>query len=196
MWEQLRSHFARHIELTDQEWAFCISLFTSRRIKRKTFLLQEGEVCKHLVFVLKGCLDAYIVDRKGEEHVVHFALEDWWLTDDYSFWTGVPGTYFIQALEDSELLIINRDSLEQLFLRHPKFDRYFRILLTNHAVALDRRIVASLSMSAEERYLYLLKLYPNLAQRVSLKQISSYLGITPESLSRVRANLARKSKKS
>ena len=196
MSDRLRAHFARHINLTDAEYEFCISLFISRRLRKKTLLLQEGEICKYLIFVEKGCLEAYVLDDRGEAHVVHFALEDWWLTDDYSFWSGAPATYFIEALEDSQLLMIERDSLESLFARYPKFERYFRILLTNHAVALDRRIAASLSMSAKERYLYLIKLYPTLTQRVSLKHISSYLGITPESLSRVRADLAKKTRKS
>jgi CRP-like cAMP-binding protein len=196
MSERLKAHFARHIDLSDAEYSFCLSLFVPRRARKKTFLLQEGEICKYLIFVEKGCLDAHVLDDQGEPHIVHFAVEDWWITDDYSYWTGNPAKYFIETLEDSQLLMIDRDSLESLFARYPKFERYFRILLQNHAVALDRRIAASLTMSAEEHYLYLLKLYPNITQRISLKYISSYLGITPESLSRVRARLAKKARKS
>jgi len=196
MSKELRLHFAKHVELTEQEFAFCQSFFQTKRVRKHTLLLQEGEVCKYFLFVASGCLRAYAMDRKGEEHIVHFAFESWWITDDSSFWTGAPAIYFIEALEDSELLMIDAPGMETLLQKCPKLERHFRILLTNHAIALDRRIAASLSLSAEENYLQLLKVYPQLAQRVSLKHISSYLGITPESLSRIRKRLAKRPQKS
>lgn len=192
MSQELRSHIAKYIQLTDEEFAGIVPSFLPRRLRKKTYILQEGEICKYLIFVKTGMLRAFTVDSKGEEHVIHFAAENWWLADDFSFWNGKQAIYFIEALEDSELLVIDHESLVRLFERYPRFERYFRLLLTNHAIALDRRIAASLSMSAEERYLQLIKLYPNLIQRVSLKHVSSYLGITPESLSRIRNNLAKR----
>lgn len=150
-------------------------------------------MCKSLAFVTQGCLRCYTVDDKGEEHIVQFAIEDWWISDLHSFLTGEPAIYTIEALEDSELLLLERESREKLLTAHPKFERFFRLLLERHYVATHKRIIASLSASAEERYLKFLKTYPALVQRVPQNQIASYLGIAPESLSRIRKHLAEKS---
>ena len=190
MFDALRAHIAKHIDLTGEEFAECAKLFTAKKVRKTHFLLQEGEDCKNLTFVFEGCFRSYSVDTNGKEHVVQFAFDDWWISDLYSFLSGEPSTYFIDALEDSEVLLIGRAGYEQLCTDIPKFDRFFRLLLQNHHVAIHQRINTTLSMSAEERYLNLIEIYPNITQRIAQRHIASYLGITPESLSRIRKRLA------
>ena len=186
MFDLLRSHILKRIDLTDEEFHRCTTLFIPKKIRSKQFFLQEGDVDKYIAFVAKGCLRLYSVDDKGEEHIVQFAIEDWWISDPYSFLTGQPTIYNIDALEDSELLLLTKESQEQLCLDIPKFERFFRLLLQDKLVAMQRRITQSISASAEERYLQFLKSYPTIVQRVPQAHIASYLGITPQSLSRIR----------
>jgi CRP-like cAMP-binding protein len=180
------------VDLTEEEFNRCTTFFTPKKIRRHQFLVQEGEVCKFFAFVNNGCLRQYTIDQKGEEHVVQFAVEDWWISDMYSALTGEPATFNIDALEDSELLLLDMDAREKLCTEIVKFERFFRLLLQAHYVATQRRITASLSMSAEEQYLRLLRSLPHITQRVPQNQIASYLGITPQSLSRIRRELAEK----
>jgi CRP-like cAMP-binding protein len=134
---------------------------------------------------------AYSVDQKGEEHIVQFALEGWWISDLYSFLTGKPSTYDIEALEESDVLLIDLPSYEKLCTTVPAFERYFRILLQNNYIATHRRLLASISLSAEEQYVQLINDYPTIVQRVAQRHIASYLGITPEALSRIRGRMAK-----
>lgn len=190
MFNRLRSHILHRIQLSEEEFQNCVKYFIPKKIRKHQFLLNEGDVCKYLAYVTKGCLCQYTVDAKGEEHVVEIAIEDWWIADLYSFLTGEPGAYTIEALEDSEVLLLDRSSHEKLCDAYPKFDRFFRLLLQNNYIATHRRITCSLSLSAEEQYLALIKQYPDIVQRVPLGKIASYLGITPQSLSRIRKDLA------
>jgi CRP-like cAMP-binding protein len=192
MFDLLRTHILKRINLTDEDFERCTTFFIPKKLRKHQFLLQEGEVCKSIAFVVKGCLRWYSVDERGEEHVVQFAIEDWWISDPYSALTGEPSEYNIDALEDSELLLLEKSAEDRLLLEIPKFERLFRILLENRFVANQRRINATLSTSAEERYLGFLKIYPTIAQRVPQNQIASYLGITPQSLSRIRKEIADK----
>lgn len=192
MFDLLRQHILKRIDLTEEEFSRCTTFFIPKKLRKHQFLLQEGDVCKCIAFVNKGCLRCYSVDGKGEEHVVQFAIEDWWISDPFSVLTGEPSGYNIDALEDSELLILEKSSEEKLLQEIPKFERLFRMLLENRFVANQRRITAALSTSAEERYLSFLKTYPAISQRVSQSQIASYLGITPQSLSRIRRDLTEK----
>ncbi len=190
MFDRLREHVSRLIPLSDDEFPTCTSLMIPKRVRKGTYLVQEGDVSKYLAFVTSGCLRAYAIDKKGEEHIVQFALEGWWITDLYSVLTGKPGEYFVDALEDSEVLLIDVVSYEKLCTTVPKFERYFRILLQNHFIATQRRVLASIGLSAEEQYLQMLEDYPNIVQRVAQRHIASYLGITPEALSRIRHRMA------
>ncbi len=150
---------------------------------------------QYLAFVTKGCLRSYTIDKKGEEHIVQFAPEGWWITDLYSFLTGKEATYFIDALEDSDVLLMDAAAYEKLCKTVPKFERYFRILLQNNYIATHRRVVASISLSAEEQYLQMLEEFPAIVQRVAQRHIASYLGITPEALdSRIRNRIAKQQK--
>src|ERR1041384_544389 len=188
----LRKEVGKHISLTDTEFAQTTSFFAPRRLRKGQYLLQEGEVSKHMAFVSAGFLRAYTVDEKGDEHVDQFAFEGWWISDPYSFLTGKPGIYFIDALEDSDLLLIEHDAYENLCATVPKFEHYFRVLLENHLVATHKRLLSTISLPAEQRYLELLQSCPNIPARVALRNIASYLGITPEALSRIRGRLSKK----
>jgi CRP-like cAMP-binding protein len=192
MFDLLRAHIQRRISLTEDEFHHCTGFFIPKKIRKSHFLLQQGEVCKYLAFVVKGCLRQCTLDENGEEHVVQFAIEDWWISDMYSFLTGEPATYTIDALEDCEVLLLDRTLQENLCNELPKFERFLRLLLERNFVAKERRIAASLSLSAEEQYLSLLRIYPDIARRVPQNQIASYLGITPQSLSRIRKELSAK----
>ena len=192
MYDSLRAHIAKYIELSEEEFSRCTALFIPKKIRKKAFLLQEGDVCRHLAFVTEGCLRSYTVDPKGDEHVVQFAIEGWWISDLFSFLTGEPGVFYIDALENSEMLLIDRASYEKLCTDVPKFERFFRMILQNNYIATHRRISATLSMSAEEQYLRFVASFPDIVKRVSQLHIASYLGITPEALSRIRKNLSAK----
>ncbi len=194
MFSTLRNHVAKHILLTNEEFSRSTSFFVPKRLRKNQFLLQEGEVCMYLAFVTEGALRSYTIDPKGEEHIVEFAFEGWWISDLYSFLTGQTSTYFIDALEDSDVLLIDSASYDKLCSSIPKFERYFRILLQNNYIASHRRILASISLSAEERYSRLLESCPFIAQRVAQRHIASYLGITPEALSRIRKRIPKKRK--
>ncbi len=191
MFDRLREHIRQRIPLTDEEFPSCTSLMVPKRIRKDAYLVQEGEHSKYLAFVTKGCLRSYTIDKKGEEHIVQFAVEGWWITDLYSFLSGKETEYFIDALEDSDVLLIDAPSYEKLCETVPKFERYFRILLQNNYIATHRRVVASISLSAEEQYLQLLQESPAIVQRVAQRHIASYLGITPEALSRIRNRIAK-----
>lgn len=194
MFEALRSHIAKYIDLNEEEFAHGANFFIPKKIRKTHFLLQAGEVCRHMAFINKGCLRSYSIDAEGEEHVVQFAIEDWWITDPYSYLTAEPSSYNIDALQDSDLLLLDKSCYEKLMLELPKFERFFRVLLENKYIASQRRITAALSASAEERYLNFIKNYPAFAQRIPQRHIASYLGITPQSLSRLRKELSEKEK--
>jgi len=185
-------NISRHIQLDREETDYFISLLKPKTLKRKAFLLKQGEISRNENFIVKGCLRTYTIDEAGMEHIVMFGIEDWWVGDLYSFLTQRPATYFIDALEDSELLQISKSNLDKLYERVPKFERFFRLILQNAFIAQQQRINQNLSFTAEERYLDFIKKYPQLEQRLSQKQVSAYLGITPVFLSMLRRKLSGK----
>lgn len=190
--EPIIKNISQHIQLDDREVDYFLSLLQPRTIRRKEYLLRSNEVCKYESFITKGCLRTYTIDNTGLEHIVMFAVEEWWTGDLYSFLTQTPGNFIIDALEDTELLQISKDDLEKLYECVPKFERFFRLILQNAFVAQQQRINQNLSFTAEERYLYFIKKYPQLEQRLPQKQVAAYLGITPEFLSMIRRKLALK----
>ena len=196
MYDRIRANIARRITLTDAEFDRFTTFLQPKTYKKKEFLLQAGEISKHLAFVNEGIFRTYTIDKTGEEHVLQFSLEDWWTGDTYSGLTQKPSTLFIEALEDSHVYLIDNQELEIVFAEIPKFERYFRILAQNRFIALQERINGDLSDSAEERYLDLLNRYPTLPQRVPQQYIASFLGIQPPSLSRIRKQLAERNRKS
>lgn len=192
MYSLLIKNLSKHISLDREEIILLTSAYKPKHLKKKEFLLHQGEVSRFENFVSKGCLRAFNVNDKGEEHIVQFAVEDWWVGDMYSFLTGTPSTLYIEALEDCELLQIDRPGLEELYLKLPKLERFFRILIQNAFIASQNRVLSSMSKTADERYLEFIRKYPNIEQRVSQYQIAAYLGVTPEFLSRIRKKFAGK----
>jgi CRP-like cAMP-binding protein len=193
MFEVLKKHVAKRIELTDAEAKRMAAFFVPKRLRKKQFLLQSGDVGRYIAFVEKGCLRSYSIDEAGEEHIVQFAIEDWWIGDLYSFFQGQPSALNIDAFEECELLLLDRPSMDRMCESIPKFERFFRLLFQANYIASHRRIMQSISETAEQRYLDFLKQYPSIVRRVPQNQIASYLGVTPQSLSRIRRALAKHS---
>ena len=181
---------SKNINLTPEEEAKLKTFFIPKKIRKKQYLLQEGDISQHVAFVEKGMWRCYSIGEKGNEHIIQFAPEDWWLSDLYSFLTGKPSSYSIDALEDSELLLINRNAYEEMLQAIPKMERYLRILTQNSLIALQNRLSGKLSLSAEENYRKLLAGCNNIVQRVPQHMIASFLGITAETLSRMRKQMA------
>jgi len=192
MYHLLRTHIEKRVHISDEEFEVISKFFIPKKLRKKQFLLHEGEVCKNIGFVNSGCLREYTIDNKGSEHIIQFAIEDWWISDPNSFLSGLPSTYNIDALEDSEVLLLEKSAREKLLNSCPKMERFFRILIEANFVSTQRRITDSLSTSAEERYLKFIKTYPKLIEQVPQNHIASYLGITPQSLSRIRKELTQK----
>ncbi len=180
------------IALTEEEKSFFLSLLKYKKIKKRQYLLQADDICRYEYFVLSGCLRSYYVDEKGQEHVVQFAVEDWWIGDMRSFFTQTPAWLNIDALEETEVLMLGKEAINELYQKVPAFERYFRIRIQNAFVAEQQRLAQSYSKTAEKRYLDFRERYPQFEQRLPQVQIASYLGITPEFLSALRAKLAGK----
>lgn len=161
-----------------------------KTVVKGEFLLQQGETCKQTFFVEKGLLRYYAIDGKGKEHILQFAPEGWLLSDRASLFFNQASSYFIQALEDSELLLLDPDFFAHLAKKDASFFEFNNKLLHNHIKQLQHRILLLLSATAEDRYLDFIKIYPDILLRVPQLMVASYLGITPESLSRVRKELA------
>jgi len=189
MYELLYRKFTEKIPLTDDEFTYCKTLFKPRKLRRRQYLMQEGDVCRFQAFVEKGILRSFTVDEKGAEHVLQFASEGWWIADLSSYLTGEPSLFNIEALEAADLLLIDRPSWEQLMQQLPKLEHYFRILIQNSLVATQKRLMQSLSETAEEKYIRFTQAYPDCVQRVPQHMVASYLGITRETLSRLRRNM-------
>ena len=183
---------SKYLPLSEVEKQSLVSVLEEKKLKKKQFFLHENEVCKHSAFVVSGCLRSYTIDPSGVEHILQFAPEGWWIADMQSFISGLPGKLTIDALEDSALLLLSRDSQEKLFAKHPAFERFFRIITEKSVAVNHSRLLDYMSISAEERYLGFCKRYPSLFQKLPQKQIAAYIGVTPEFLSKLRAGLARR----
>ena len=187
----LIDYFDNLLPLNQEERLVVEEVFSHRRIRRRQFILQEGEVSKLNTFVVEGCFRMFYCDEKGKEHNLQFAIENWWIGDIGSFHSGEPSKLNIEALENSVILQINKEDQLKLFVEYPKFNRIFRVITENALVSAQRRILQNISLSAEERYLDFLKRYPHFFHRISNVQIASYLGVTPEFLSTIRKKLAK-----
>lgn len=184
-------HVLRRIVLTAAEQAHFVSLLKVRKLLPRQYLVQQGDVCQYESYVCKGFLRSFYVDEKGNDHTLHFAMEDWWISDSTSFHLQVPATRNIVALEASVLLQIEKSDLEQLYKDIPAFERFWRILEQKGGIAQDQRILNAISMTGAERYEALITKYPTLEQRMPQRHIASYLGITPVFLSQIRKQLSR-----
>jgi CRP-like cAMP-binding protein len=187
----LIDYFENLLPLNKDEKAIVEEALKERRVKRRQFILQEGDICKHHTFVVEGCFRMYMVDEKGKEHNLQFAIENWWIADIGSFYSEEPSRLYIEALENSIVLQLKKDDQLKLFDDNPKFNRIFRVLTENALVSAHRRILQNISSTAEERYRDFLKRYPHFFNRISNVQIASYLGVTPEFLSTIRNKIAK-----
>ncbi len=178
----------KHIDLTPQEQQHFLSVLQTKKIKKKQVLLHENEVCKFSAFVLSGCLRGYTIDNNGIEHVLQFAPPDWWIADMYSLIAQKPGQLNIDALQDTEIVLLSKSEQEKLYTEIPKFERFFRIITEKSLVAYRQRIIDSMSLTAQERYANFCTIYPTLINALPQKQIAAYIGVTPEFLSKMRNN--------
>src|SRR5688572_10554949 len=185
MFELLKKKTNSITEIKEEEFSYFKSLFAPKKLRKRHYLLQEGDVCVYQAFVEKGLLRSYTVDEKDNEHILQFASEGWWMADLSSYLNGEPSHFNIDALEDSELLLLSKSSWEQAMEKIPALEHYFRIILQNHLVATQKRLLQSLAETAEEKYNRFLKTYTECLQRMPQHMIASYLGITRETLSRV-----------
>lgn len=190
MYDLLLKNISRFIELTIEESLYFTSVLTLKKLRKRQFLIKEGEICRYQYFVSRGCLRTFYIDNKGLEHNVQFSIEDWWSGDMHSFITQKPGRFNIMAIEDSEVVCIDKQSQEALYVQVPKFEKFFRHLLQGAFITLQERVLASMSETAEERYIKFRNKYPEMDKRIPKNQVASFLGITPESLSRVRRELS------
>jgi CRP-like cAMP-binding protein len=191
-YELILKNIAKHISLDEEEISSFVSLLKPKQVPKKAYILKEGQLCKDINFVHSGNLRAFFVDRSGRESTIMFAIADWWLTDMYCFISQQPAMLNIEALEDSCIFQLQKSDLDDLYVKIPKFERFFRIIMQNAYIREQLRVIQNLSLPAEERYLNFLEKYPQIVQQVTQKQIASYLGITPEFLSMIRANKPKK----
>lgn len=192
MHELLIESVATKIPLTSEDERRIKAYFIPKKVRKRQYILNAGDVCRYITFVEKGMLRSFTVDHHGDEHVVQFATEGWWISDIGSFLSGDEALYNIEALEDAELLNLSKQSMDEMLISLPAMERYFRLLMQNNIVALQRRVVAYMSLTAEEKYLKLMEVAPDVMSRASQQHIASYLSITPETLSRIRKQLASK----
>lgn len=190
MFENLIKCIKEKVDLNEKDIETLKPFFIQKKLRKRQYVLNAGDVCQYITFVEKGMLRSFTVDAEGNEHVVQFAIEGWWVSDVGSFTSGKDAMYNIEALEDCELLHLSKPGMDELLIMVPMMERFFRILMQNNVVALQRRAVAYMSLSAEEKYLKLMEVAPDVMQRASQQHIASYLSITPETLSRVRKKVS------
>jgi CRP-like cAMP-binding protein len=186
---QLLDSVKRHITLSKEEEDFFVGCFIPKSVKQNEFLEEPREPTRFFMFVNSGCLMTYYTDGNGHDHVMQFAMPGWWTGDLGSIMKGTPSLFSTRALAESEVMLITRNSLDQLLEKYPRFEKFYRILFQNSLITQQGRILQNLSAPAEERYLNFTKKYPTLEQFVPQKFIASYLGITPEFLSKIRRKL-------
>jgi CRP-like cAMP-binding protein len=192
MHESILQNVNRFITLNEEEKEYFLSVLQPKKLRKRQYLVQAGELCRYECYVSKGCLRQYYVDDSGKENIVTFALEDWWISDMYGLVTGKPSLTNVDALEDSELLLIEKNVFEKLLSDTPKLERHFRIMLQRAFIAHQQRLIENMNLPADQRYCNFIEKYPQLESRLPQKLIASYLGITPESLSRIRSQYQKK----
>ncbi|MEL1239451.1 Crp/Fnr family transcriptional regulator [Flavobacterium flavipallidum] len=182
----------KHVSLTPEEKELFLSKTEIKKYKTKSILLNSGDICEHSYFVNSGVLRSFNINDNIVEQVLNFASEGWWMADMYSLISKKPGNLFIEVIEDAELVLLSKENQDLLYTEIPKLERFFRILIENSLVAHQERLMDNLSLSAEDRFEKFCKRYPNLIQRIPQKQIASYIGVTPEFFSKMKAKLLRK----
>lgn len=186
MYQNIHRYISRFIQLDPAELAIVDQCLQLRTVPRKTTLLRAGDTCDFEAYINHGCIREYFIDRKGVELTLGFAVEDWWVSDISSFESQTPSNMYIETLEDCELLVLSRQSKEELLRRVPKLERMFRIMIQRHLTVIQNRLFKTVSYTAMDKYTEFIKRYPSISQRVPQHYIASYLGITPEFLSKLR----------
>ncbi|MDR6762699.1 CRP-like cAMP-binding protein [Flavobacterium sp. 2755] len=187
MFQRIREYLSRSVRLSEEEIKIFENSLELRLVPKKTILLQAGEVCNFEAYINKGCIREYFIDDAGIELTLQFATEDWWVSDITSFEDQIPSDMYIETLEDCELLVLTRQSKENLINEVPQLERMFRLMIQRHLSKLQKRLFKTVSSTAMDQYIEFVTRYPTISQRVSQQYIASYLGITPEFLSRLRA---------
>ena len=185
-------NISKHVSLTKEEETMFLAKTETKFVKAKTILLSAGEIADSTYFVNSGILRSFTINDNIIEHVLHFACEGWWIGDMYSYISQKPGNLFIEVLEDAELVIITKPNQEELYLQIPKLERFFRILAENSLVSHQERLMDNLSLTAEERFEKFCIKYPTLIQKISQKNVASYIGVTPEFFSKMKSKMLRK----
>ena len=185
-------NIAKVVALTNEEKALFLSKTEVQHHKAKTLLHNAGAICEFSYFVNSGIVRSFNINDNIVEHVLHFACEGWWIGDLYSLLSQKPGNLFIEVLEDAEIVLLSKENQDELYSEIPKLERFFRILTENSLVAHQERLMDNLSLSAEERFEKFCSKYPTLIQKVPQKQIASYIGVTPEFFSKMKARLLKK----
>ncbi|HET9823692.1 MAG TPA: Crp/Fnr family transcriptional regulator [Chitinophagaceae bacterium] len=183
------NYISQYVELTGDEQAVLLSKVKERKYLKGQYVVQNGDVCKYENFVLSGCLKAFYIDNEGQEHILMFAVENWWIADLGSFISQTAADLNVQCLENCELVQIHYNDLQQLYTDVPRLERFFRIIIQKAFIAAQKRIINNFTLPALDRYVQFRKQYPNIEQRVPQYMIASYLGITKEFLSKIRSQL-------
>ena len=184
-------HIERFVTLTEEEKEAFGAIVEERRVKRKSFIVQPGFVCKHQSHVVQGAFRSYFISPNGDEHTIAIAIDDWWISDFYSYTSQTPAYLYVEAMEDSEIQQIGYENVERICDEYPRFERFFRLVAQKAFAFSQKRALSNIGKSAEERYLEYAQMYPKIIQRVPQYVLASYLGMTPEFLSKVRAKLAK-----
>lgn len=184
--ENLFKHIEQKVQLTPTEKEQIASFFRFKKLRKRQFLLQEEEVCKDFTFISQGLLKSYSLDEKGNENINLFGWEGWWIADFQSFLFQTPATLAIEAIEDCELLLLSRVNYDQMLDEVPVMERYFRLVYEKSLATKDQRLVYAQTYSAEEKYLHLMETYPELVKRIPQSLLASFLGLTPETFSRIK----------
>ena len=180
---------AKYFSLGEDAMSALQSKMIRRTLKKRQSILHRGDVCTHYSFVVEGCFRMYYADRDGKEHNVKFAIEGEWIADIGSFHSSKPSAFDIEAIETSSILRISREDLIELYVEHPQFDRHFRVEIENEFIELQQRVRHSIGSTATERYIDFVECHPKLLNRISSVHIASYLGMTPEFLSKIRKGM-------
>lgn len=185
----LLNYIGGYIDLTKEEELILVSKVSYRKYLKGQYVVQQGDICKYSSYLISGCTKTFYLDEKGQEHIVMFAIEDWWTSDIGSFITQTPADYNVQCLENTEVIQFSYDNQEELFQLIPKLERLFRKMLERALVASQKRIVRNFSLSAKEQYLQFKTQYPKIEQRIPQYMIASFLGITREFLSKIKGQI-------
>lgn len=192
MYHLLATHLQKHIDISLEETEKFCQLFELKHIKKKEYLLSQGDICKMEAFVVGGLFKVFHTNNEGNEQILYFASEDWWLSDLDSFHTHQSSRLSIQALENSEVLLISKEKKQWAFNHIPYTEQLFRIITQKGYTALQRRMIGLLSQTAEERYWEFWERYPKIAERLSNIQMAGYLGVSHEFVSKIRRKSSRK----